>query len=92
MRQCPIDGEQDPLQELSGYVEGTAVACAVVGQARTPADLHRLGGRDRRRSGDLALFRRALYQLSYPTLAPGSLSGADRQLSSAYRGGGPDGI
>ncbi len=24
-------------------------------------------GRDRRRSGDLALFRRALYQLSYPT-------------------------
>src|SRR4051812_15878066 len=25
------------------------------------------GGRDRRRSGDLALFRRALYQLSYPT-------------------------
>ena len=27
------------------------------------------GGRDRRRSGDLALFRRALYQLSYPTSA-----------------------
>jgi hypothetical protein len=26
------------------------------------------GGRDRRRSGDLALFRRALYQLSYPTV------------------------
>jgi hypothetical protein len=25
------------------------------------------GGRSRRRSGDLALFRRALYQLSYPT-------------------------
>jgi hypothetical protein len=25
------------------------------------------GGRDRHRSGDLALFRRALYQLSYPT-------------------------
>jgi integrase len=24
-------------------------------------------GRDRRRSGDLTLFRRALYQLSYPT-------------------------
>ena len=37
-------------------------------------------GRDRRRSGDLTLFRRALYQLSYPTLA------------SANRGGGPDGI
>ena len=41
--------------------------------ARTPG--HRrvtgppacLGGRDRRRSGDLALFRRALCQLSYPT-------------------------
>ena len=27
------------------------------------------GGRDRRRSGDLALFRRALCQLSYPTRA-----------------------
>ena len=26
-----------------------------------------LGGRDRRRSGDLTLFRRALYLLSYPT-------------------------
>ena len=29
---------------------------------------HFLGGRDRRRSGDLALFRRALCQLSYPTV------------------------
>ncbi len=28
---------------------------------------HNNGGRDRHRSGDLALFRRALYQLSYPT-------------------------
>ena len=28
---------------------------------------YRPGGRDRRRSGDLTLFRRALYQLSYPT-------------------------
>src|ERR1700712_1114857 len=27
------------------------------------------GGRDRRRSGDLALFRRALCQLSYPTVS-----------------------
>ena len=36
----------------------------------TPADLGFLGGRDRRRSGDLALFRRALYQLSYPTSGP----------------------
>jgi hypothetical protein len=26
-----------------------------------------LGGRERYRSADLALFRRALYQLSYPT-------------------------
>ncbi len=32
-----------------------------------------LGGRDRRRSGDLPLFRRTLYQLSYPT--PVALSG-----------------
>ena len=28
------------------------------------------GGRDRRRSGDLTLFRRALYQLSYSTKPP----------------------
>jgi hypothetical protein len=36
-----------------------------------------LGGRDRRRSGDLALFRRALCQLSYPT--------ADDRLASPNR-------
>ena len=38
-----------------------------------PFELEFLGGRDRRRSGDLALFRRALCQLSYPTAiaAPG---------------------
>ncbi len=35
---------------------------------RTPSDLGSCGGRDRRRSGDLALFRRALCQLSYPTV------------------------
>ena len=39
-----------------------------------PPDQHFLGGRDRRRSGDLALFRRALCQLSYPT---SKLSGPD---------------
>ncbi len=44
------------------------------------SDLGLPGGRDRRRSGDLTLFRRALYQLSYPT------------PSSADRGSGPDGI
>jgi hypothetical protein len=31
------------------------------------SELEFSGGRDRRRSGDLTLFRRALYQLSYPT-------------------------
>ena len=39
--------------------------------ARTPSALDFYGGRDRRRSGDLALFRRALYQLSYPTVGGG---------------------
>ncbi len=34
------------------------------------------GGRDRRRSGDLTLFRRALYQLSYPTVAPQAIGAA----------------
>ncbi len=33
------------------------------------------GGRDRRRSGDLALFRRALCQLSYPTSDRAVLTG-----------------
>ena len=36
---------------------------------RTACDLLLCSGRDRRRSGDLALFRRALDQLSYPTVA-----------------------
>lgn len=35
------------------------------------------GGRDRRRSGDLPLFRRTLYQLSYPTVDPPEGSGPD---------------
>ncbi len=35
--------------------------------ARTLLNRAFSGGRDRRRSGDLTLFRRALYQLSYPT-------------------------
>jgi hypothetical protein len=35
-------------------------------QRRSPSE-DLAGGRDRRRSGDLTLFRRALYQLSYPT-------------------------
>jgi hypothetical protein len=43
----------------------------------------KLGGRDRRRSGDLALFRRALCQLSYPT-AGDRLTAAEDCL-----GGGP---
>ena len=53
--------------EPLGHVEGTAVTHGGINQVHTPADLHLLGGRDRRRSGDLALFRRALCQLSYPT-------------------------
>ena len=46
-----------------------------------PGRLTLAGGRDRRRSGDLTLFRRALYQLSYPT-----------SPRAEDRGGGPDGI
>ena len=52
--------------------------------AQDPAYLHTPGGRDRRRSGDLTLFRRALYQLSYPT--------SPRISTREFRGGGPDGI
>ena len=43
----------------------------------------RCGGRDRRRSGDLALFRRALCQLSYPTAGDRVSAGED------VLGGGP---
>jgi len=68
-REAPERGSSG--RSALGHVEGTAVACAAARQARTPHDLDFFGGRDRRRSGDLALFRRALYQLSYPTLATG---------------------
>ena len=44
-----------------------------------------LSGRDRRRSGDLALFRRALCQLSYPT------AGARLSVAEGCLGNGPDG-
>ena len=46
------------------------------------------GGRARHRSADLTLFRRALYQLSYPTGQP---SFAARQ-GRVELGSGPDGI
>jgi hypothetical protein len=41
---------------------------AKVGRSERPAATPFWGGRDRRRSGDLALFRRALCRLSYPTV------------------------
>ena len=58
---------------LVGLLPGRGAEPALRGGARSPlagrltppASLG--GGRDRRRSGDLALFRRALCQLSYPT-------------------------
>jgi hypothetical protein len=49
------------------HVSGTPSGSDLASRPKTPADLGVLGGRDRRRSGDLTLFRRALYQLSYPT-------------------------
>ena len=67
-----------PGSEIDGAVEGR-IPLAVRGQehvhgrsraperAKGPANRAFLRGRDRRRSGDLALFRRALYRLSYPT-------------------------
>ena len=38
-------------------------------------------GRDRRRSGDLTLFRRALCQLSYPTAVPTGFEPATSALT-----------
>jgi hypothetical protein len=44
-------------------MDATRVTCfGVSSTAKGP-----ISGRDRRRSGDLTLFRRALYLLSYPT-------------------------
>ena len=72
-----VDGPPGPLlggkSPGSGYGLGSPVGSSVVvvgsGRDGTPA---RAGvpecGRDRRRSGDLPLFRRSLCQLSYPTL------------------------
>ena len=42
-------------------------ACTTTRCLARPEGRDNFGGRSRRRSGDLALFRRALYQLSYPT-------------------------
>ena len=50
-----------------GHVVGTNVRFQNRPPAEAASELRLSGGRDRRRSGDLTLFRRALYQLSYPT-------------------------
>ena len=54
---------------------------------RMLADLRLYRGRGRRRSGDLALFRRALYRLSYP-----AGRGDARRLADHFPPSGPDGI
>ena len=69
--------------------------------ARRPFQNHRsprslggfAGGRDRRRSGDLPLFRRSLCLLSYPTRWRGDPKASPTQTPSPRRGcGGPDEI
>jgi hypothetical protein len=55
------------------HVDGTKFRAINRQPVETRSDLGVFGGRDRRRSGDLTLFRRALYQLSYPTGYPGSI-------------------
>ena len=50
-----------------GHVVGTKCGPSNGRGVETTLELGLSGGRDRRRSGDLTLFRRALYQLSYPT-------------------------
>src|SRR5207237_465765 len=49
-----------------GWRRSRALSALTIRGSSRP-DLLDSSGRDRRRSGDLALFRRALYQLSYPT-------------------------
>jgi hypothetical protein len=50
-----------------GHVVGTKFRPQNGQSVEMHSELRLSGGRDRRRSGDLTLFRRALYQLSYPT-------------------------
>ena len=74
VRSAGADGERAfrvfcaslPLREApSGPRQGQVISSVTV-----------FGGRDRHRSGDLTLFRRALYQLSYPTVWLRRLPGA----------------
>jgi hypothetical protein len=50
-----------------GHVVGTKFLRQKGSYPKTASELVFYSGRDRRRSGDLTLFRRALYLLSYPT-------------------------
>ena len=84
----PVTTRPGPL----GHVVGTRSSPLALAEAVAQPDQDSCGGRDRRRSGDLALFRRALCQLSYPTADDG-LSVAEqgpRVVPTARRG--PDGI
>ena len=53
--------------KFCGHVVGTRLWPRRPGPSKTASELVFYSGRDRRRSGDLTLFRRALYLLSYPT-------------------------
>ncbi len=59
--------------------------CRAPRRAPTPplAASSQSSGRDRHRSGDLALFRRALYQLSYPTSQLSLPRQSDAHLAAA---------
>jgi hypothetical protein len=71
-------GRPGPVKN-SGHVVGTTTSGLTRQALLHRSDLGLLGGRDRRRSGDLALFRRALCQLSYPTAMCGAkFAGGDR--------------
>ena len=53
--------------KICGHVVGTTLRPRSACPREIASELLFSGGRDRRRSGDLTLFRRALYLLSYPT-------------------------
>jgi hypothetical protein len=62
-----------PVLIPGGHVEGTKSRRQNRTTVKIASELAFSSGRDRRRSGDLTLFRRALYQLSYPTGQPNSI-------------------
>src|SRR4051812_4155780 len=74
----PTTSEFTELVQLHNE-KNAALRCRVLASSSV---VRRCGGPDRRRSGDLALFRRALCQLSYPAVLKAVLTGFEPAASA----------